>query len=238
MRFIGLFFMLGMTTVCFAETQIEGKMKLWYPVIITLDGPQADEQSSTFRNHRLDVTFSQGDRSLVVPGYFAADGDAANTGATSGDKWRVKFTPDAPGRWKYNVSFRVGQDVAASLDPIAGQPGTLDGMTGEFTVEPSDPKQPRKNKLTIFELRRHLARRTSIFSKEKGGSRVSMTMMDPRTAVGIRNGLRELRLSPLAGRSVFVLLPLGFADCVEGVGGISVLAGTLFEPRSRWMGDP
>ena len=66
-------------------------------------------------------------------------GAAANTSATSGSKWRVKFTPDATGRWQYKVSFRVGHDAAASLDPLAGEPGSLDGITGEFKAHWYDP---------------------------------------------------------------------------------------------------
>ena len=78
-----------------AATEITGEMKLWYPVTISFDGPEASEEASTFRDVRLDVTFTKGGRSLVVPGYFAADGDAANSSATSGNQWRVKFTPDS-----------------------------------------------------------------------------------------------------------------------------------------------
>lgn len=137
-----MFVLLTLTTFCLAETKVEGKMKLWYSVILTYDGPEASEESDTFRNYRLNVTFSKGGRSLVVPGYFAADGDAANSSATSGNKWRVKFTPDATGRWQYKVSFRVGKDVAASLDPLAGEPGSLDGVTGEFTIGSRDPQAP------------------------------------------------------------------------------------------------
>ena len=121
-----------------AATEITGEMKLWYPVTISFDGPEASEEASTFRDVRLDVTFTKGGRSLVVPGYFAADGDAANSSATSGNQWRVKFTPDSTGLWQYQVSFRVGKDVAASLDPLAGKPGLLDGIKGEFAIQSRD----------------------------------------------------------------------------------------------------
>lgn len=141
-QWFSLLLFYSLATLCPAATQVSGQMKLWYPVTITFDGPQAGETSSTFRNYRLDVTFTDGSRSLVVPGYFAADGDAANTGATRGNKWRVKFTPDATGRWQYKVSFRTGKDVAASADPLAGQPGVLDGMTGEFVIQSRDPQAP------------------------------------------------------------------------------------------------
>ena len=107
------------------NAEIEEPLSLWYPVTITFDGPQAGESASTFRDYRMDVTFSHGDRSLTVPGYFAADGDAANTGASSGNKWRVKFTPDAPGEWSYSVSFLVGKDVAVMREPEGANQGIL-----------------------------------------------------------------------------------------------------------------
>lgn len=141
-RFVACAIFLALTTICHAETTIDGQMKLWYPVTITMDGPQASENASTFRDHRMDVTFTQGSRHFVVPGYFAADGNAANTSATSGNQWRVKFTPDVTGRWQYKVSFRVGEDVAASPDPLAGEPGSLDGSAGEFTITARDANAP------------------------------------------------------------------------------------------------
>lgn len=123
-------------------TQIDGPLTLWYPVVLTFDGPQVDETSATFRDYRLDVTFTHEKRSFTVPGYFAADGDAANTGADSGNKWRVKYTPDAEGKWKYSVSFLHGKDIAINLDSANGTPTDLHGNTGEFTISAADGNAP------------------------------------------------------------------------------------------------
>lgn len=128
-----------------AASEVEGKMKVWYPVTITFTGKQASETEATFRDHRLDVTFTQGDRSFLVPGYFAADGNAAESSATAGNKWRVKFTPNEPGTWTYSVSFREGTDIAvpAAGSSTAGKSaGAPDGETGTFTVQPADPNAP------------------------------------------------------------------------------------------------
>gem|GEM_PF-2423743 len=46
---------------------------------------------------RLDVTFRTGTKTEVVPGYFAADGTAAETSAAKGNKWKVHFSPDETG---------------------------------------------------------------------------------------------------------------------------------------------
>ena len=95
-----------------SAASVEGELKVWYPVTITFTGKEASETEATFRDHRLDVTFSKGDKSFRVPGYFAADGNAAESSATNGNKWRVKFTPNEPGAWTYSASFREGPEIA------------------------------------------------------------------------------------------------------------------------------
>lgn len=119
-----------------------GEQKQWHRVSLTFSGPHASETDSVnpFLNYRLDVTFrhAASNRTLVVPGYFAADGNAANTGAVSGDKWRVDFAPDATGTWTYSVSFRAGSNVAVSTSATAGSATSFNGETGSFTIDPSD----------------------------------------------------------------------------------------------------
>lgn len=139
-----LSFILLMQSCSNPATKISGKMKVWYPVTITFDGPEVAENESTFTNFRLDVTFTgPGYQQYEVPGYFAADGDAANTSATSGNKWRVKFTPDEAGTWAYSVSFRTGTNVAAGLEKNIGNGGTPpDGESGSFDIEPADVNAP------------------------------------------------------------------------------------------------
>jgi hypothetical protein len=120
------------------NVRIEGEMRLWHPVILTIDGPNVTETESTFRNYRLDVTFSNGKQSYKVPGFFAADGNAAETSATSGNKWRAIFTAMAVGDWTYSVSFRTGKDIAISFEPQAGTPiAGVDGLHGKFKIKPS-----------------------------------------------------------------------------------------------------
>jgi hypothetical protein len=74
-----------------------------------------------------------------VPGYFDADGNAANTSATSGNKWRAVFTPDRVGQWRYRVSFRRGPNVAVANSGTAGEAlAPYDGRTGAFSVTETD----------------------------------------------------------------------------------------------------
>jgi hypothetical protein len=126
------------------DGKIEGPMRQGQPVTITFDGPEAGEtdEVNPFLHYRLDVEFTQGDAHYRVPGYFAADGDAANTPADRGNQWRVHFLPPTPGQWAYRVSFRQGDNVAVADDPAAGQPGNLDGLTGAFMVGELDPDAP------------------------------------------------------------------------------------------------
>ena len=123
--------------------EVSGELKKWHKVTITFDGPQTSEKANPnpFMDYRLNVTFThQGSgKSKVVPGYYAADGDAANTGADSGNKWRVHFAPDAVGEWTYKVSFRKGPNVAVAEAKNAGRSaGFMDGRTGSFRIGPTD----------------------------------------------------------------------------------------------------
>lgn len=121
--------------------EISGELKTWYKITLTFTGPETDEQANPnpFLDYRLNVTFTREDKSYLVPGYFAADGNAANSSADSGNQWQVHFAPDQTGIWKYEVSFRRGENIAVSDDPNAGRSaGFMDGETGSFTVEPTD----------------------------------------------------------------------------------------------------
>ena len=125
------------------EAALSGELKQWHKVTLTLDGPHASEQGepNPFLDYRLQVTFRHPESGLTynVPGYFAADGDAANTSADEGDQWRAHLSPDHVGEWTYEVSFREGPGVAIADDPSAGQPvAGVDGLGGSFTVAKTD----------------------------------------------------------------------------------------------------
>lgn len=109
---------------------------IWHTVTLTFAGPHGSEAApATFLDHRLTVTFTNGNQVFIVPGYFAADGDAANTHATSGNQWQVKFTPNATGRWTYEAVLVTGPRVA--INDVAGTRVALEDATGSFTVGPS-----------------------------------------------------------------------------------------------------
>jgi hypothetical protein len=118
---------------------VEGELLQWRPVTLTFDGPETGEDATPnpFTDYRLDVTFKNGSQSLTVPGFFAADGNAAESSATAGNKWRVHFLPDRSGTWTYSASFRSGPNVAVDANPQAGAPASFNGATGRFTIRPA-----------------------------------------------------------------------------------------------------
>jgi hypothetical protein len=128
--------LLAARTASSADVSPAAGVRVWAPVTLDITGPPSDENAepNPFRDVRLTVTFACGDERRVVPGYFAADGNAAESGAAAGRVWRAHFVPDRTGEWTYSVSLRGGQDVVLSDDPRAGAPLPGDGDSGAFAV--------------------------------------------------------------------------------------------------------
>ena len=120
---------------------LSGQLQTWHKVTLDFTANRTfREEADTFRDYRLDVTFTNEStgETIRVPGFFAADGDAADTNASSGDVWRVNFNPPSEGEWTYEASFRTGNDIAASVNPNAGSALDFDGASGSFDVTPTD----------------------------------------------------------------------------------------------------
>lgn len=122
---------------------LDGELKKWHKVSLTFDGPETSENDefNPFTNYRFEVNFwhPESGKRYTVPGYFAADGNAGETSATSGNKWRVHFAPDEVGQWTYQVNFRKGKFAAMTYKANTGKSGGyMDGAMGTFTIAPSD----------------------------------------------------------------------------------------------------
>ena len=120
-----------------------GELRQWHKVTLTLDGPYASEldvDPNPFTDYRMTVEFTHesGTPSYQVPGYFAADGDAANTSASSGAKWRAHLSPDKAGQWVYRISFLQGKDVAVGSGNGATPLTNCDGKSGTFHIQETD----------------------------------------------------------------------------------------------------
>lgn len=125
---------------------LSGELRKWQTISLTFRHDQSMSEAlfpNPFLDRRLVVNFLHESGELVsVPGYFAADGAAAESGATAGNYWRAHFTPDREGIWTYTASFRSGSQIAVDPNPAAGLPLSFDGVSGGFTVEPTDPLAP------------------------------------------------------------------------------------------------
>lgn len=124
-----------------AGLQVTGELKQWHKVTVDLIGPAAaetDAEPNPFTDYRFEVEFTHasGAPRYVVPGYFAADGNAANTGAKSGHVWRAHFAPDRTGEWRCRVTFTRGRDAAINQGGAPLPP--FDGLQGSFHIGPSD----------------------------------------------------------------------------------------------------
>ncbi|SHF21383.1 Putative collagen-binding domain of a collagenase [Mariniphaga anaerophila] len=126
------------------SVKIHGEQKVWHKITLLIDGPETAEfaKDNPFLNYRLVVTFSNGNKRYKVPGFYCADGDAAETSAEEGNKWMVRFRPDEVGIWDYSISFRKGKDIAVSSHLHIGKPVGPDGFKGSFVIVDSDKKAP------------------------------------------------------------------------------------------------
>lgn len=123
------------------EVVVDGELQKWHRITLNFEGPKTNElaDDNPFLHYRLDVTFSNRDKTYRIPGFYAADGNAAETSSSKGNIWQVRFTPDTLGEWTYSVSFKKGENVAVLDDFLSAKSaGFMDGQSGSFTIYASD----------------------------------------------------------------------------------------------------
>ncbi|HEY8995177.1 MAG TPA: DUF5060 domain-containing protein [Lacunisphaera sp.] len=126
------------------NTVLSGELKQWHAVTLTVDGPfahETDTEPNPFTDYRMTVTFTHESGAPVyrVPGYFAADGEAGESSASAGQKWRAHLAPDKVGRWDYRVEFVAGRGIAT--ESAIGEAVTgVDGLRGSFVIGPTDKR--------------------------------------------------------------------------------------------------
>ncbi|HLP74187.1 MAG TPA: DUF5060 domain-containing protein, partial [Bacteroidales bacterium] len=120
---------------------IAGELKTWHNVTLTFNGPETSEYDTInpFTDYFFNTEFSNGDQTLLIPGYFAADGNAGESSAREGNKWRVHFCPPAEGDWNYKVIFLKGRNAAVSGN---GEECSINGETGTIKVAATDKASP------------------------------------------------------------------------------------------------
>ncbi len=138
--------LLWSSCLLFAQVQVifdEGvEANKWEPLTLQMTGPSACETDgltnglhNPFSDYNVNVIWTKGSKTYTVPGYFAADGNAANTGATCGDRWQAHFTPDEAGTWNYSIRFYAGTDVALDIHPTQGTTVAPHNATGSIVVQ-------------------------------------------------------------------------------------------------------
>ena len=124
------------------EVKITGELRQWHKVTLTAEGPLANETDSSpnpFLDYRMTVIFrhESGTLRYSVPGYFATDGNASQTSATYGTKWRAHLSPERPGRWDYEISIVSGHNAAVD-DEAASKGTSVYTSHGSFVIMPTD----------------------------------------------------------------------------------------------------
>ena len=79
-----------------------------------------------------------GEKVTLFPGFYAADGNAAETSADKGNVWKIHFRPDATGTWNYKISFRKGKDIVVKEGEHQGESVSGDGLEGSFEIAASN----------------------------------------------------------------------------------------------------
>ncbi len=136
-KLILLIFLLISELSVFSQTvSLDGTMQKWDKITLdfTVPGVELNESANTFRNRRMDVLFTDPNgNSLRVPGFFAANGNAANSGATTGNIYRAFLRPNVTGSWTYQVLFYAGNDVALSdVSSLPAPQFSLNGVVGDI----------------------------------------------------------------------------------------------------------
>ncbi len=113
--------------------RVTGELRQWHKISLTMNGPFAhehDNDPNPFIDIRMETKFTHSDgTTYVVPGYFAADGNAAQSSANSGTQWRTNFAPDRTGLWTFTASIVKGKqaaiDAEAAVEPMFETRGQL-----------------------------------------------------------------------------------------------------------------
>lgn len=140
---------LVLVTGCMSTQHPVRHVEQWHTLTLSFEGPGTSEaaDSNPFTDYRLLVRFSHDGQERVVRGFYAADGNAAHTGADSGNIWQVRFTPDQAGLWTYDAFLHKGPNVVLEDAHNAGEHIQLADAAGEFRVTESNATSPSFRRL-------------------------------------------------------------------------------------------
>lgn len=111
---------------------------LHHPMAFDFEGPLTRETAdiNPFTDYRLVVSLTPpgGGAPIQIRGFYAADGNAADSGAGEGRIWRAMVTPGEEGLWRWTARLARGSDIAIDRDPDAGRTLDLAVSSGTFEV--------------------------------------------------------------------------------------------------------
>ena len=127
-----------------------------HPLTLLFEGPYLSEtgDENPFADYRLLVEFTHQNRQFIVRGFFAADGNAAESSAEDGAVWKVHFTPMLEGSWEYRARLARGAAIGIDRAWDLGETISIPNSQGQFFVNPSnavapDFRAPERGLLTI-----------------------------------------------------------------------------------------
>jgi len=105
-------------------------------ITLSFYGPQTSEYDSVnpFLNYLLLVEFNTNGYERIIRGFYAADGNAANSGSDSGAVWQVRYTPEVTGKWSYSAKLYKGDSVAINNNIENAEQIELINSNGKFVV--------------------------------------------------------------------------------------------------------
>jgi hypothetical protein len=114
---------------------------------LSFSGPQTSEYDSLnpFLHYLLLVEFTTNGYETMIRGFYAADGNAANTGADSGGVWQVRFIPEVSGKWTYSAKLYKGDSVAINNNIKNAEQIELMNSNGNFVVTNSEKTANNKS---------------------------------------------------------------------------------------------
>ena len=119
---------------------IHGERKCWNTIEFKINGPETSENAALnpFLQYRMEALLIHKSDTLAIPGFYAADGNAAETSAQNGETWKVRFVPEKSGIWKYQIQLWEGENIAIADKIDTAKHNKLLNIFGEFEVDPAD----------------------------------------------------------------------------------------------------
>jgi hypothetical protein len=113
--------------------------EIWDTITLDFEGVETSEnaEENPFLNYKLIVEFGNEKSNYTITGFYAADGNASETGAESGNVWQVRFTPDQLGDWKYSAKLYHGDSIAIKEIQANTNSVEISNNKGTFRVVPS-----------------------------------------------------------------------------------------------------